>query len=160
MSELFEVPELVKVAVEDEKSGVAFYGTLAEKNWDMPLKQLFARLREQEKYHQRRFESMLAVMGGYQQREEYSGQYMEYLRAMTDSRAFPDVAAAQAAADGCQSPREAIEIATRFERDTLILMKEMQPLVPEKDHDVVEELTREEQAHLVMLQDARRLLKA
>lgn len=159
MSELFEVPELVRVAVEDEKSGVAFYGALADKDWPAEFKQLFASLREQEKYHQRRFEDMLAAMGNYQPKEEYTGQYMDYLRALTDSRAFHDPQAAQALAVACKTPREAIDLATRFERDTLVLLKEMQPLVPERDYDVVDELTREEQAHLVVLQDARRMLK-
>jgi len=159
MRELFEVPELVAVAIEDEQSGVAFYGTLAMKDWEPAFKELFTRLREQEKYHERRFRDMLSAMGDYRPKEDYDGEYVAYLRAMTGSRAFPNAVAAAASAKGCPSPREAIELATRFERDTLILMKELAPLVPPADQSIVEELAREEQAHLVHLSDARRLLR-
>jgi hypothetical protein len=51
-------------------------------------------------------------------------------------------------------------LATRFERDTLILMNEMRKLVPEKDGAIVEELASEEQAHLVTLTEAQQRLRA
>ena len=159
MRELFEVAELVRVAVEDERSGVAFYGALARKDWGPQFQKLFGGLCEQEKYHRKRFEEMLAAMGNYKPREQYSGEYMEYLRAMTDSRAFPDEKAAEASAEGCESAGQAIEVALQFERDTLILLSEMKPLVPPGDHDIVEEIAREEQTHLVALADAKRMIR-
>ena len=63
MAEQFEVTELVKIAVEDETSGVAFYSTMAGRAKDPQLKKVFADLAEQEKYHQKRFEVMLAELG-------------------------------------------------------------------------------------------------
>ena len=156
MAELFEVAELVKVAVEDEKTGVAFYSRLAEKC--QKLKDIFSKLAEEEKVHQRRFEEMLAGIGDYKPPEQYPGQYMEYLRTLTDDRAFPDEQTAVRMADECADDAAALMLASRFERDTLILMNEMRSLVPEKDHAVVDELAREEQGHLVTLAEARRKL--
>ena len=99
MAELFEVAELVKVAVEDEKTGVAFYSRLAEKC--QKLKDIFSKLAEEEKVHQGRFEEMLAGIGDYKPPEQYPGQYMEYLRTLTDDRAFPDEQTAVRMADEC-----------------------------------------------------------
>jgi rubrerythrin len=157
MSEQFEITELVQVGVEDERTGVAFYGALAKKMKNPQLQKLFANLSEQERYHQKRFEQMLADLGGLKPgHEEYPGQYMAYLRTLTNDRAFPDQQTAMLAAANCASDAAAVELATRYERDTLMLMNEMKTLVPEKDKPVVDELAREEQVHLVMLSEAKR----
>lgn len=157
MAELFEVAELVKVAVEDERTGVAFYTRVAERG--AVLQEIFAKLAEEEKFHQKRFEDMLKEMGDYRSPEQYPGEYMEYLHALTDNRAFPDERAAVAMADQCTDDAMALDVASRFERDTLILMNEVRSLVPEKDRPVVDELAKEEQGHLVTLVEARRKLQ-
>ncbi len=156
MTEQFEVAELVKIGIEDERSGVAFYSRLAEKVENSGLRGIFADLAEQEKYHQRRFEEMLQRLGGVRTPEEYPGQYMAYLSALTSGRAFPDPEGAERAADECESDAAAVALAGRFERDTIILMNEMRSLVPKKDGQIVDELIREEQNHLVTLSEARR----
>ncbi len=159
MPEWFNVAELVKIGVEDEKTGVAFYTAVAEKVQSDKLKALFADLADQEKHHQERFEKMLEELGGVRtSQEEYPGEYMEYLRTLTDERAFPDEDAAVAKAEQCSSDAQAVDLASRFERDTLILMNEMRGLVPEMDRAIVQELAREEQQHLVQLAEARKLL--
>jgi rubrerythrin len=156
MGELFDIGELVRIGVEDEKAGVAFYSALAGKARDAELRKVFANLAEQEKYHQKRFEQMLLDLGGHRQREEYPGQYMDYLRVLTGERAFPDPETAVRRADECPDDLAGLEMASRFERDTLLLMNEMRGLVPEKDKVIVDELAREEQSHLVTLAGARR----
>ncbi|MFW6066374.1 MAG: ferritin family protein [Planctomycetota bacterium] len=156
MPEQFEVAELVKIGVEDERSGVAFYSRLADNVEDSGLRKTFADLAEQEKFHQKRFQDMLDRLGGVKTPEEYPGQYMAYLSALTSGRAFPDPSAAERAAEKCESDAKAVELASRYERDTLMLMNEIRPLVPEKDRATVDELIREEQTHLVTLSEARR----
>ena len=84
---------------------------------------------------------------------------MEYLRTLTDNRAFPDEKTAAAMADECADDAAALDLASRFERDTLILMNEMRSLVPEKDRPVVDELAKEEQGHLVTLAKAHQELR-
>lgn len=150
MAEHFEAAELVKIAIEDEKSGVAYYSMLAGKAADEGLRGTFANLAQQEMYHQRRFEKLLADLGGYT-REEYPGEYMAYLRALTDGRAFPDVYAAQQAAQQCSDDLSALDTALRFERDTLVLMSELRDLLPQRDQKIVEDLLNEERSHLVVL---------
>jgi len=158
MSELFEVAELVRIAVEDEKSGVAFYSALAGKARGGALRKTFAELAEQEKFHRDRFQQMLDGLGAHKAPERYAGEYTGYLRALTEDRAFPDEQTAARMAAECPDDASALELAVRFERDTLLLMNEMQRLVAEKDAAIVRELAQEEQSHLVVLADARRKL--
>ena len=158
MSETFDVAELVQLAVEDEKTGVAFYGVLAERTVNPALRTLFQELQKQERGHQKRFEDMLDALGGVTVHEQYSGEYALYLHALTEGRAFPNETTGRRLAAQCHGDRDAVNLASQFERDTLILMNEMRSLVPLKDRAIVEELTREEQSHLVALAEARKQL--
>ena len=159
MSPLFHIAELVRIGVEDETSGVAFYTTLAEKTKNAKLRKDYQSLAEQEKYHQKRFEDMLADLGNYQPSETYEGEYIQYLRAMLESRAFHEPAtAAKIAAEVAGDDAAALSMAIRFERDTLGLLNELRNMVPKKDQEVVDDLAREEQAHLVELNRALKAL--
>jgi rubrerythrin len=158
MSQMFVVSEVVAVAVEDEKSGVAFYSALAGKAKDAALKRTFANLAEQERYHQQRFEKMLKDLGDYKPPDSYADEYVTYLRTLMTQRAFPDEAGARRAAVECPDDRAAVETSIRFERDTLILMGEMRGMVRPKDRPIVEQLMDEERAHLVVLGEARKRL--
>lgn len=158
MRELFDIRELVRIGVEDETSGVAFYSTLAKSAKNAELRRLFAELAQQETYHKARFEEILETLGSIKIHEEYTGEYLSYLQTMTGMRAFPDSDAAAVMARECKSDADALELATRFERDTLILMGELKGLVPPEDQAIVNEMAREEQQHLVMLDQARQAL--
>ncbi len=158
MSPLFHVAELVRIGVEDEKSGVAFYETLARKTGDDELRKTYEGLAQQERCHQKRFEDLLDELGNVQPTETYPGEYIAYLRAMLDSRAFRAPDAAARMARRCKDDAAALDLAIRFERDTLILMKELREMVPAKDREVVDDLAREEQGHLVELGRARQRL--
>ena len=160
MSPLFHVAELVRIGVEDEKTGVAFYTTLAEKTQNPELRETYKSLAEQERHHQQRFEKMLDDLGNVQPTESYPGEYVSYLRAMLDSRAFPDVASGETMAQDCADDAAALALAIRFERDTLILLGELRGLVREKDRAPVDALAREERGHLVELGRARDKLTA
>jgi rubrerythrin len=156
MAELFEIGDLVKVAVEDERTGVAFYGKVAEKS--DKLKETFAELQKAERHHQQVFEGMLAEVGGLKTKEEYDGQYMAYLSAMTASRAFPDTQTAVKMAEGCKGDADALALANRLERDTLILLNELRGMVPPKHAHMVDAIVAEEREHLVTLAKAQKLM--
>ena len=159
MGELFDVVELVRVAVEDERTGGAFYAAAAERAEDPNLKATFADLADQERYHQARFEKMLAELGDVRPPELYSGEYASYLGALTRDRAFPDETSAVRMAEQCEDDLAFLDVALGFERNTLNLVNEMRVLVSEADKDIVDDITCEEQAHLVALLEARDKLK-
>lgn len=157
MRELFNVAELVRIGVEDETSGVAFYEAMSRKTRNAKLREIFEGMAKEERYHKKRFEEMFESLGAKPAKEEYPGEYTEYLRTLTGTRAFPDPQAAATKAAEFASDAAAIDFAIQFERDTIILMNEMKGLLPESDSSVVNELIREEQSHLVELAEARKL---
>jgi len=160
MSELFEVAELVRIAVEDERTGVSLYEALAGAARGQDVSTMFQQLVGQERYHQRRFEAILEQLGGHSPREGYDGEYVAYLRALTDERAFPRPQDALDAARGCKTDLEAVELALLYERQTLELFHELEELVGAAHRSAVEAVVREERAHVVQLAEARRKLRA
>jgi rubrerythrin len=160
MSELFEVPEMVRVAVEDERTGVAIYTALAASAQAPAIRALFQKLIGQEKFHQMRFEAILEQLGGHAPREQYEGEYVAYLQTLTSTRAFPTPAAAEEAARRCATDAEAVSLSLQYERDTLALINELRELVGPKHKDVVETIAREERGHIVVLADAKRKMHA
>lgn len=159
MPELFDVTDLLRVAVQDEKTGAAFYTAMSQKAANPNLRETFAAIAQQEKGHQQRFEKMLQACGGASTREEYSGQYIEYLRAMTSQRAFADEPTAVNLAQKCQSDLAAVDLALRTERDTILLMLELRQLAGDANRQIVDDVIREEQTHLVTLTEARRIAR-
>jgi len=160
MTELFEVAELVRIAVEDERTGVALYTALGEASKGKDAKTIFQKLVGQERYHQMRFEGLLEQMGGLKPRENYDGEYLSYLRTLTSTRAFPQPEDAMKAAGQCKTDAECLDMAGRYERDTLALLVEVAEMVGTKHEAVVMEIVREERAHVVLLAEARRKLPA
>ena len=160
MPKLYTTAELVKTAVEDERSGVAFYSALADVVKNPEIREIMTQLADEEKVHQQRFEEMLRRLGNVKAPEQYDNEYDQYLQVLTSSRAFPTEEMALQAARDCSDDAAAVDMAARFERDTLMLMNEMRSMVQHEDKDIVEELIREEQGHLVTLAKAKALLRA
>ena len=155
MAGMFEVTELVKVGVEDERTGVAFYMAASERSREEGLKRVFADLAEQERFHEKRFKKLLSDLGDYKSPERYGGEYASYLEALTTSRAFPTQEAALDAVGKTADDLSLVKMASRFERDTLVLMGEMRKLVREQDRTIIDQLIAEEQGHLVTLSVAK-----
>ena len=112
------------------------------------------KLEESADCYQRCLE-MLEALGGHVAAETYPDEYGSYLHALTSDRAFPDEADARRQARECQDDLAGLDLALRFERNTLVLLNEMRVLAPDQHKDIIAEITAEEQSHMVTLLEAR-----
>ncbi len=152
MSEPFLIQEIVEIAIEIEKNGVDFYRTLAGTADTSRLRELFKYLEEEEKRHIARFEEILESAGGYQISEAYyATQYMGYMKALADERVFRSDISATEMADRAKTPKEAIDMAIGFEKDSIIFLHEMQNAVMKPDAEPIQKLLDEERDHLKRL---------
>ena len=159
MSQNFDVAELVRVAVNDERGGVHLYAALAKTARDALLKDTFARLSDVEKVHQKRFEDMLAGLKKNAAPEQYPDYYADYLEALVTEGESADGGLATRQAAECQNDGDAIALAARFERFQLALLRDMADVLQQREMKIVQEIIREEQTHLVTLAIARRRLE-
>jgi rubrerythrin len=149
------------MGVEDERTGAAYYSTLAEKAAEEKLRALYADLAAQERVHLERFQNLLEELGDVHPAESHPDEYVEYLRAMLNTRAFPDAeAATQRALELIDDAAASLALSIRFERDTVTLMKELEGMVPDRHSHIVDDLIREEQSHLVQLTRAQEELSS
>lgn len=145
---LFDVQELISMAVKDEETGIAFYRGLAEGTDSETVKERARDISEQEEKHRSRFQSMLDDLGDVEPVEEYPGQYERYVNNLLETRAFPEPEDAEEDARTCESDTEAIDTAMRLEKDTLLFLQEMRQFIPDTHTDYVDEVVQEERDHL------------
>lgn len=157
---LFDPREMLKMAVMDEETGIAFYKALAAQTQRPDLESALIAISKQEEIHAKRFGDMLAALGGYKPRgEEYSGQHDEFLKAMVESRAFPNPDAAVKKAKTVKDDAEGIDISIRMEKDALAFYATLKSALQPTDLAAVDAIIEEERDHLTELARLRRTLQ-
>jgi rubrerythrin len=154
MSRQFDVRELVRVAVIDERSGKELYGKMEKKAKDGDLKRTFADLVKQEERHEKRFETLLGDLEsrGEQTTSQYPDEYVDYLEMVTAGGGRSE---AQSKLDDAEGDIDLIDLAVLFEQEQLLLQQDMAKILGDKHRAVADEIIREEQAHLVSLSKSR-----
>ena len=140
---LLHVSELIDIAVRDEEAGVAFYRALASEARDPRVRERMLAIAVQEEAQLAWFKKMRAEVGEARVAEQYPGEDDEYLHALT-APAFPDVADAGELARRAKTDAEALEIAMRLEKDTLLLLVEMKRFLNDRHHKYLDLVIDEE----------------
>jgi rubrerythrin len=153
MSRRFDVAELLRVAVQDERSGRKLYLALADNVDGQDLAETFSRLAEQEAGHARRFQQMLDDLDEPDDSFQYPDEYVDYLEVLVDQAGHehPEQQAAN-----CETDLDAVELALRFEREQLALQQDIADALGDADSDAINAVVREERAHLVQLTSMRK----
>ena len=155
MLSAFKGLEILTFAVEIEKNGQAFYQAVAGQIEDEATKNLFLDLAKEEAAHIVDFQGLMADVDDYQAKEEYSGEYMDYVKVLVDDHVFSkniDVAQlAKTAAD----PLSALTLALRFEKDSILFFSELKRTVFHGHEGVIDELIAKEHGHVRRLAQLR-----
>ena len=161
MNEKYTVQEIVEIAIEIEKNGEEFYRIMAESSNTVPLRDLFNYLSAEENKHAHKFEEILKSVGGYQISDiYYATEYMGYMKAIADERVFAKDVAYIDLARELVSPKQAIEVAVAFEKDSIIFLHEMLDMFSQSDDKgAIEQLLTEERMHIRKLAELKRDLR-
>ncbi|MEW6698020.1 MAG: ferritin family protein [Bacillota bacterium] len=147
----FSVENIVGLAVKIEQAGKKFYSSLAIQEVNQPVQDLFAYLASEEGTHIKSFENLTFILKD-EGLNACDGEYMEYLDAIIGSHIFfqqdPDDL------ERIETVREALEMAIRFERDSIMVFNDLMPLVGEKGKEVLRNLIIQEQVHIRKLAHA------
>jgi rubrerythrin len=147
MSRAFTIFELLRVAVADERGGLGLYNRMAASARDSRLKQQFLSLADQEAYHARKFEQLLARL------ETNPGQSPgeEQVKDLEEKIARAGRKDGDPAGELDGSDTDLVERAIRFEQDQLALQREMSASIQRSYRPVIDMIIREEQDHLALL---------
>ena len=149
--DVFKVTEILKVAIQIEKNGLAFYNQIKERAKNFTVAELFGFLAKEEEKHRKTFEHILESVGDYQPVESYPGEYELYLQALAGDNIFKKEVDLRKLASEVSSDSRAIDLAIGFEKDSIIFYSEMKNFVSKEDHAVVDKVIAEEKEHLLKL---------
>jgi len=153
---IFKASEVLKIAVQIEKNGMAFYTEVKNKSKCFPVQELFDFLAKEEVRHEHTFRSLLEKTGDYEPVESYPGEYERYLEAIAGENVFTQSDAMKQIARKAVSDKEAIDLAIGFEKDSIIFFSELRKFVPADDQGIVEKIIGEEKGHLTKLLDLKK----
>lgn len=145
---MFKAIEVINFAVEVEKNGELFYQTVAELTEDEKVKEIFTALAKAEAQHIIDFTALMDNVSKYETPQSYDGEFDEYMKALVDNHVFIKNTDVKALAEEITTPREAIDLAMSFEKDSILFFMELKNMVTEDNKDTLQELIDQEHGHI------------
>lgn len=147
----FTGDEIIELATEIEKAGKTFYEAAAQKVDHTDASALFKALGNEEDKHIKDFQALKSNLNrGFSPEESYPGEYREYLKAIVDSHVFNLKNVDELVKDVVVA-REALAVALRFEKDSILIFQEFMNVVDDMGKDIVQNLIDQEKEHIRLL---------
>jgi rubrerythrin len=150
MANLIAANEIIKMSVEEERSGEAFYRAWSRKSANDRVKSETARIADMEKHHAEIFQELLDKLGEPTVPETYPGEYQDYLGALMTDKEFGDAQSAEEKASS-MSDLEAVDTALRTEQKALLLYSFLEKQLDPAELETVAGVIEEERGHVVDL---------
>ena len=164
MGDQFNAEEVLKMAEQIEKNGQEFYRKASEIVDDFEVSRLLADLAEWEKGHETLFASMRSELSQDEKRQTAIDPYCEaalYLKAMADNHVFKQQVESLPAPEGDKGTGKIIDLAIRFEKDSLLFFLGLERLVsPRLGKDRIYDIIDEEIGHIAYLEKQRTRLNS
>ncbi|MFZ5595620.1 MAG: ferritin-like domain-containing protein [Bacillota bacterium] len=153
----FTGEELVRLAVEIEKAGKLFYDKAVKLADDADARAMLIYLAGEEEKHIADFEKLgERLKKEVVPNESYIGEYGDYLKSIIDSHVF-NLNNVEDLVKDIKTFREALAIAFRFEKDSIMIFQEFQNAVEETGKEVIAMLIDEEKEHLKKIANLNKL---
>jgi rubrerythrin len=149
---IFNADEVLKIAEQIERNGIAFYETAAER-FDGDAKRTLLRLADMERTHEQVFATMRSELPdqGYKAIDP-EGEAARYLAAFADGQIFAPRADSRALLAPGKTERDILETAISLEKDSVVFYVAIKDAVPETlGEDKIDWIIQEEMAHIVLL---------
>jgi len=153
----YNADEVFEMAIQIEKNGEKFYAKAAEISSEPKAKEMLLRLKDMEVSHQIIFSKLKEKLSDDAVEPivfDPHGELVKYLQAVADSHVFNVSQDPLKLLNENSTAKEIMDLAIRFEKDTIVYFLGMQDLVPEKlGKDSVGRLVEEERGHILFIKD-------
>ncbi|WP_031502365.1 ferritin family protein [Pseudothermotoga hypogea] len=155
---MFNIDEIFEMAEQIERNGVVFYNKAAEMFPEYTKKNIFLKLAEMEKEHEKRFHQMRLDLAN-KEREisqflDPQGEAAAYLRAMVSGKVFDAKLDPTTRFNQVRSLSEVLRIAIDVEKDSIIFYLGLKEMIPQGlGRDKIGLIVREEMSHVTILSD-------
>lgn len=151
MSILFSASEIVTMAVEIEKNGMAFYNALAARSKNEKAKEIYTVLAAEEVKHQVTFKKILKNLKELELSAAEEEEYNNYLGALTSSRVFRSDVDLEALLAEADTEIGAINMAIDAEKDSILFYYELLGQAISENSEAIEQVIKEEKTHMAKL---------
>ena len=159
MSVSFTGIELMNIAIDIEKTGIAFYDIMTTSTESEEARTAFRYLAAMERHHVQIFQDMLGAADKYQIADTRTEEYRDYLQALVDSAVFTDDFISGEMASRVGSDVEALEMAINAEKDSILCYYQMKEIMPQRAQTMVDKVIKEEKSHLSQLSELKKTLE-
>jgi rubrerythrin len=151
VANILQPAEIVEIGIEKEKKRRDFYALAAERfKGEKELGELFARLRDWEVEHIRRFEEIRDSVKRAQYTESYPGETESYMDALVDSDLYAKITPEQFT-QIVKTPLDALDRGIGFEKDAILFFDQLARFIDPASKEIVDRLIKEEQQHMLYL---------
>jgi rubrerythrin len=151
VSNILQPAEIVDIGIEKEKKRRDFYALAAEHfKGEKDLADLFARLRDWEEEHIRKFQEIRDTVSKAQYTESYAGETEAYMQALVDSDLYSEITP-EKFASMVKTAAEALDMGIRFEKDAILFFSGLSRFAGEQVKKITTQLIEEEQQHMLFL---------
>ena len=158
MSISFSGSELINIAINIERRGIAFYDTMARSTKRAATRDAFQYLANMERQHIQTFQGMLTEADKFKLLESYTREYAAYLKALVESAVFTDDLVTSEIVTRTDSDTEALELAIAAEKDSVLFYYGMRDIMPRPTQPTISRIIAEEKSHLRQLSQLKKRL--
>ncbi len=145
---LFQAAEVLDMAIEIERKGLAFYRGCKAASADDKVAEVFEFAAEQEHKHIELFTHMKRDLEQYTVPESYPGETLAYMRGLIGDSVFATADEAACSAGELTDVGEAVEMAIDLERQSIAFYSGLRELVRASEHAAIDEIIAEEHGHI------------
>jgi rubrerythrin len=156
----FSGSEIINIAIEIERRGIAFYDVMTRSSGNAATRNIFQYLVDMERRHIQIFQSMLTEADKNQVSKAHSAEYAAYLQTLLDSAVFTNDMVTSELAVNAESDIEAMELAMGAEKDSILFYYGMKDIVPKRVQLTVDKIINEEKSHLRQLWELKKEMSA
>lgn len=150
---LFQAAEVLDMAIEIERMGLAFYRGCQAARATEAVAEVFDYAAEQEQRHIEVFSQIKRDLAEYTVPESYPGETQAYLRGFAGTRVFEDVDEATCSAEEMEDELDALQTALDLEHSSISFYTGVKELVRESERDVIDKILAEEHEHIRRLRE-------
>lgn len=144
----FTGEEIIKLALEMERTGKVFYEKAVSYADGAKLKEVLSYLAKEEEKHIADFGKLGEKLSKeFVFNESYVGEYGDYLKSMIHSHVF-SLSNVEDLVKGIKTNREILQFALSFEKDSILIFQEFENFVSSAGKEIIKQLVNEEKGHI------------
>ena len=159
MSNALSNADLIKISIEIEKKGAAFYDIMARSSDEAKVGKTFQFLAEMERHHVEVFHKIFSSIDQ-NAMPRSDGERSVYVQALMDNSVFSDEFMGSELVNRIQNDIQALELSIITEKDSLIFYFELKDQMADANRELINRIITEEKTHIIQLSEIKKELKA